>query len=209
MRLRLALLTCLVALIITPPVRADSSGLEFDHFWVVVQPNAPERAGLRISPNVNHNDGQGTSSISAEFFNSYIELMWLDPAVPVAPGAEKGVEKFKQRMRWRESGWCPIGIALHRTAANVTVPFPTWSFSAAWMPAGSAIEILIARDDKTSPSFSIEPPVFAVDEAANRKIPKSDPKAMVFAHPIAVDRVTGDRFGSAKHLPTGCRISVP
>jgi hypothetical protein len=116
--------------------------------------------------------------------------MWLDPAVPVAPGVEKGVEKFKQRMRWRESGWCPIGIALHRTAPNVTVPFPTWSFSAAWMPAGSAIEILIARDDKTSPSFSIEPPVFAVDEAANRKIPKSDPKALVFAHPIAVERIT-------------------
>ena len=51
---------------------------------------ALERAGLKISPDVNRHDGQGTASISAEFLNAYLELMWPDPTVSVAPGAERG-----------------------------------------------------------------------------------------------------------------------
>src|SRR5205809_7335482 len=43
--------------------------LEFDHVWIVVSRDAPERAaleraGFKISPNVNRNDGQGTASVS-------------------------------------------------------------------------------------------------------------------------------------------------
>ena len=58
--------------------------LEFDHVWIVVSRDAPERAaleraGFKISPNINRNDGQGTASVSAEFLNVYIELMWPDP----------------------------------------------------------------------------------------------------------------------------------
>ncbi len=52
---------------------AAAAELEFDHVWIVVTRDAPERAalehaGLTISPNVNRNDGQGTASVSAEFF---------------------------------------------------------------------------------------------------------------------------------------------
>src|SRR6266487_344875 len=104
--------------------------LEFDHVWIVVSRDAPERAaldraGLKISPDVNRHDGQGTASITAEFLNTYIELLWPDPTVPVSPGAERGVEKFKNRMNWPTSGWCPIGIGLHRVGPNTTLPFPT------------------------------------------------------------------------------------
>ena len=169
--------------------------LEFDHVWIVVSRDAPERAaleraGLKISPNVNRNDGQGTASVSAEFLNAYIELMWPDPTVSVAQGAERGVEKFKNRMNWRTSGWCPIGIALHRTGPATTLPFPTWSIAPDWMPKGTAIEILTARDDTKSPSFFIEPPVLAVKEEANRKLPENDPKRANFQHPIGVERIT-------------------
>jgi len=106
-----------------------AADLEFDHVWIVVTRDAPERAaleraGLKISPSVNRNDGQGTVSVSAELFNAYIELMWPDPTVSVAPGAERGVEKFKNRMNWRISGWCPIGIALHRTGPAPARPRP-------------------------------------------------------------------------------------
>ncbi len=174
---------------------AAAAELEFDHVWIVVTRDAPERAalehaGLTISPNVNRNDGQGTASVSAEFFNGYIELMWPDPTVSVAPGAERGVEKFKNRMNWRTSGWSPIGIALHRTGPSTTLPFPTWSIAPNWMPKGTAIEILTARDDTKSPSFFIEPPVLAVKEEANRKIDKDDPKREVLQHPIGVERIT-------------------
>ena len=59
---------------------ATAAELEFDHVWIVVSRDAPERAaleraGLKISPDVNRHDGQGTASISAEFLNAYLELI--------------------------------------------------------------------------------------------------------------------------------------
>ncbi|MBV9617874.1 MAG: VOC family protein, partial [Verrucomicrobia bacterium] len=135
--------------------------LAFDHVWIVVTRDAPERAaleraGLKISPDLNRHDGQGTASVTADFHNFYIELMWPDPTVPVAPAAERGVEKFKNRMNWRTSGWSPIGMGLHRVGPSVPLPFPTWTIAPDWMPKGTAIEILTARDDTKSPSFFIE-----------------------------------------------------
>jgi hypothetical protein len=65
-----------------------------------------------------------------------------------------------------------------------------WTIAPDWMPKGTAIEILTARDDTKSPSFFIEPPVLSVKEEANRKLPESDPKRIVFHHPNGVERVT-------------------
>ena len=175
-----------------PSANTAAPKLEFDHVWIVVTRDAPERSalervGLKISPELNRHDGQGTASITADFQNSYIELMWPDPTVSVAPGAERGVEKFKNRMNWRTSGWCPIGIGLHRVGPAAPLPFPTWTIAPDWMPKGTAIEILTARDDTKSPSFFIEPDVLAVKEKAkvdpNQASPASD-------HPIGVERVT-------------------
>jgi hypothetical protein len=176
---------------------ASRAELKFDHVWIVVTRDAPERAalekaGLKISPEVNRHDGQGTASITADFQNSYIELMWPDPTVSVAPGAERGVEKFRNRMNWRTSGWCPIGIGLHRVGTATTLPFPTWTIAPDWMPKGTAIEILTARDDTKSPSFFIEPDVLAVKEKG--KIDKNDPKAGALQHEIGVQRITEIRL---------------
>jgi len=169
---------------------ASPAELEFDHVWIVVTRDAPERAalekaGLKISPDVNRHDGQGTASITADFQNSYIELMWPDPTVSVAPGAERGVEKFKNRMNWRTGGWCPIGIGLHRIGTATPLPFPTWTIAPDWMPKGTAIEILTARDDAKSPSFFIEPDVLAVKEKG---------KIEVLQHGIGVQRITEIRL---------------
>jgi hypothetical protein len=172
----------------TPSPTGPEANLELDHVWIVVTRDAPERAaleraGLKISPNVNRHDGQGTASIAAEFPNFYIELMWPDPTVSVAPGAERGVEKFKNRMNWRTSGWSPIGIGLHRSGLATPLPFPTWTIAPDWMPKGTAIEILTARDDTKSPSFFIEPRELAVKEKAQTDKTTSE-------HPIGVERVT-------------------
>ena len=178
-------------------ITVAAAELEFDHVWIVVSRDAPERAaleraGLKISPDVNRHDGQGTASVTAEFFNAYIELMWPDPTVSIAPGAERGVEKFKNRMNWRTSGWSPLGVALHRVGPATTLPFPTWSIAPDWMPKGTAIEILTARDDTKSPSFFIEPPVLAVDEQKNRKRfeNRSNNASPASDHPIGVERIT-------------------
>jgi hypothetical protein len=187
----------LILLLWTTGPLAAQSKLEFDHVWIMVSPNAPERkalerAGFKISPDVNHHDGQGTVSITVEFENAFLELMWPDPTISVSPGLEKANEKFRQRMLWRTSGWCPIGIGFRRTtASDDPLPFPTWKVTAPWLPAGSAIEMLTPRDDKVSPSLFISPRALSdVHEQAAR--------GALYHHPIGVQRVTGVRLVTPK-----------
>ena len=195
--------TSFVLIVLVACAHAATPNLKFDHVWIVVHPDAPERvalerAGLQISPNVNHHDGQGTSSITAEFQNSYLELMYPDPKVSVAPGREAVVEKFRNRMLWRTSAWCPIGIGLRRTSTDKdSFPFPTWTVNMPWMPAGSGIEILTARDDTKSPSIFVEPSSLSVDEAKNiAAIKMKSGDAAVFQHPLGVQRITAVRLVS-------------
>jgi hypothetical protein len=172
----------------------------FDHLWIVVQTGAPERAvleraGFRFDPVVSRHDGQGTASVTAEFRNAYLELLWPDPSVPIAPGLERGAEKFRQRMLWRTSGWSPIGINLHYTgSAPQTLPLPVWQITPPWMPAGSAIIMLMPRDDTISPSLSIHSGALPVPEDANEKVLRArDGNTDLLVHPIGVQRVTGVR----------------
>lgn len=161
--------------------------LEFDHVWIVVSPNAPERAaleraGLQISPEVNRHDGQGTASITIEFGNAFLELMWPDSTVAVAPGMERGAEKLRKRMLWRTSGWCPFGLRFRRTAGwDQAWPFPTWSFSAPWM-GNETTEMLTPRDDAQSPSLSVSRGTDQREQAA---------RAALYRHPLGVHKITG------------------
>jgi len=167
--------------------------LAFDHVWITVSPGAPERAqlesaGFRFAPVINRHDGQGTMSTTIEFENSFLELMWVDPAVPIAPGREAAVEKFRKRMDWRSSGWSPFGFHFRRTsAASAPLPFPTWQVKTEWLPPGTAIEILTPRDDTTSPSFAIPPRELAADDIEQRK---RDSGVSDFSHAIGVHRIT-------------------
>ena len=187
----------LMLLAAAPAPATDTFRLELDHVWIMVSPNAPERAalvraGFQISPDINRHEGQGTASLTVEFENAFLELMWPDSTVPVAPGLERGAEKFRQRMLWRTSGWCPVGIGFRRTEqTNDPWPFPTWSIAAPYLPAGSAIEMLTPRDDTRSPSLFIPPRTLAdVREQAAR--------AALYHHPIGVHRVTAIRLVSPK-----------
>jgi hypothetical protein len=194
---RLAILSLIVLGSTIGAIAAEQPRIEFDHVWIMVSPNAPERsalerAGLLISRDINHHDGQGTASITAEFENSFLELMWPDSRVTVAPGLERAAEKFRQRMLWRTSGWCPIGLGFRRmTASNEALPFPTWSTSAPWMPAGSAIEMLTPRDDKVSPSLFITPR--ALTDTAEQAA-----RAALYHHPLGVHRITSIDLKSPK-----------
>jgi hypothetical protein len=174
-----------------------SSPIELDHVWVMVSPNAPERdalkrAGLRISPEINRHDGQGTASITVEFENAYLELMWPDSSVSVAPGLERAAEKFRQRMLWRSSGWCPIAVGLRRTTpSNDALPFPTWSWTAEWMPKGSKMEMLTPRDDTRSPALFVEP-------RALTDTGKQAARAARYQHPLGIRQLTAVRLISPR-----------
>ncbi|HEY7402487.1 MAG TPA: VOC family protein [Candidatus Angelobacter sp.] len=186
-------------------VPVETPELKLDHIWIMVSPGAPERAalekaGFQIAPTINRHDGQGTASVTAEFENGFLELMWPDSTVPLAPEYERAAEKFRQRMLWRTSGWCPIGIGLRRTSsAQGSLPFPTWSVKPGWLPAGSAIEMLTPRDDTKSPSLFIGPKELLGDEAAIVKaIHSGSPQASMYIHPNGVHRVTAMRLLSPK-----------
>jgi glyoxalase-like protein len=174
----------------TPPEPpAAAPPLTLDHVWIVVSPGAPERelfeeAGFRIAPAVNHHDGQGTSSVTIELGSEFLELLYPDDAVPVSPGLEVAAEKFRKKSEWRETGYSPFGVGLRRTArAPAEFPFPVWTVSAAWMPAGASIEMLTPREMKTAVSLFI-PPLHPGEEI--------DPALSL--HPNGARRLTGVRL---------------
>ena len=76
---------------------AEAPPLTLSHCWVVVTTGAPERkalerAGLRITPTVNRHDGQGTASVTVEFLNGFLELIYPDSTVSVSPALQAGAE---------------------------------------------------------------------------------------------------------------------
>ena len=82
-----------------PPTHS-AAPVELDHIWIVVAPGAPERAvlervGFRLAPGVNQHDGQGTASVTVEFENAFLELLWPDSAVPVEAGPESRSPPFR------------------------------------------------------------------------------------------------------------------
>ncbi len=174
-----------------------SRPLELDHVMICVSPGAPERvalerAGFRLSPDVNHHDGQGTASITFEFANSFLELLWREDSVSVAPGLEKVAARFERMGEWRMSGWSPFGLGLRRTPSGPdSLPFPTRAVSAPWMRPGAKLEIVSPADDTLGPRIWIVPRMMA----ANGK-PDSDAERQrlsqlaTFDHPNGARRIT-------------------
>jgi hypothetical protein len=115
-----------------------------------------EKAGFRIDPAVNRHDGQGTASITVEFENGFLELIYPDPSVPISEANKAGAEKFRLKSEWRTTGYSPIGIVFDRTSSTpATLPFPTWKISADWMEKGTFIEMMTPKDMPKAVSLSI------------------------------------------------------
>jgi hypothetical protein len=174
--------------------------LGLDHAWIAVAPGAPERVGLeragfRIAPTVNRHEGQGTASVTVEFENGFLELLWPDDTVSTAPELQVAKDKFVARSNWRTTGWSPFAVGLHRTATTPPAfPFETWKVSAAWMGPGQAMEMLTPRP---SHGVSLFVPAQAVDEAANRvAIAKGGQDAAMYLHPNGARRLTALRIVS-------------
>ena len=79
---------------------AETPSLILSHSWIVVTTGAPERkalenAGFRIVPTVNRHDGQGTASVTVEFLNGFLELIYPDSTVPISRAQQAGAEKFR------------------------------------------------------------------------------------------------------------------
>jgi|SRR5678816_3177355 hypothetical protein len=165
------------ALLAAPTTWGAAAPVALDHVWIMVSSGAPERKvlvehGFTIARAENRHEGQGTASITVEFQNGYLELIWLDETVPVSPGMEVAADKFRRRMQWRSTGWSPIGIGLHRTAStDEPLPWAIWKVPAAgWLKEGSNIEMLTPREKGSAPSVFVSPRYLHVDERRNLEI---------------------------------------
>ncbi|HET9234644.1 MAG TPA: hypothetical protein VFP10_10935, partial [Candidatus Eisenbacteria bacterium] len=128
----------LLASMMTPSKVETASSeppLRLTHAWIVVTSGAPERrvlerAGFRFAPTVNRHEGQGTASITVEFLNGFLELIYPDSTVSVSADRQAGAEKFRKKSAWRETGYSPIGLVFDRTPATPdSLPFSTWRVS--------------------------------------------------------------------------------
>lgn len=192
----------LVAALLAAPATwgaAPPAPVAIDHVWIMVSPGAPERKalverGFTIARAENRHEGQGTASITVEFQNGFLELLWLDETVPIAPGREVAVDKFRKRTQWRSTGWSPISVGLHRTAAtDAPLPWPVWKIEGlSWLPEHSSIEMLTPRDKGTAVNLFVSPRDLNVDERRNLEIIRAGgPAALDFKHANGTRRITG------------------
>jgi hypothetical protein len=196
-------LLALGALLLVPcPTLAQTPlAFQLDHMWLAVSPGAPERkllerAGLVVAPGVNRFDGQGTASVTIEFTNTFLELMWLDSSVAVEPGREAYTRRFRQRVDWRVTGAAPIGLQLRRSpGAPDSLPFETWSLHMGWMPSGVAYGIITPRTDTLTPTFSVIPRGHETPEVRDPPAPGIEAvRLQALKQPTTMRRVTDARL---------------
>jgi hypothetical protein len=193
----------------TATTPAKTPPMALSHAWIVVAPGtregaALERAGFRIAPTVNHHDGQGTSSITVELLNGFLELMYPDSTVAVSPVLRAGAEKFRLKSDWRRTGYSPIGVVFDRTSATPdSFPFPTWRLTADWMDRGTFIEMLTPKELPKALSLSISSHPHSTDESENEALARDSLRGAMFLHPNGTRRLTALRVvaPSADRLP--------
>lgn len=181
--------------------------LEIDHVLIYASPGAPERAALEkagfvIAPDVNHHTGQGTSSVTVEFTNSYLELLYPDTAVAVSPRMEPVAQLFRDRSNWRKTGMSPFGLQFRRTPSTPALfPFPTVKVHSDWMAPGDNLELLTPRAMTSAVGLFITPE--PVDLAANAVLAADPVKGARFRHANAAQRITAVEIDapSAASLP--------
>ncbi|MGH7563005.1 MAG: VOC family protein [Gemmatimonadota bacterium] len=122
-----------------------------DHVFICTDdPRSAERAladfGLRFAQRVIHR-GQGTANACAFFDNAYLELLWGHDNDELQSEVVESLALW-ERVRWRETGASPFGIAL-RPDGDVEVD--TWAYKAPFLPAGASIPIVTPRSECHEP----------------------------------------------------------
>lgn len=200
--------------VVVCPGWAQQPVVELDHVYVVVQRGAQaETALLRshgffIDTTVNRHTGYGTASVAVYFGNAYLELLWLEPDVELAPEHEDRARILRQATEWQTSGVSPFGVGLHRVK-GFTGPFPVpvVKDSAAYMRPGTAYEVL------NQPADSLGADVFVVPE--DRAVPSWIARAMervpeLFEHAGDFREISSIRIlGPASQLTSALTVLQP
>src|SRR2546427_4313827 len=116
------------------------------HVFICVEnPHAAKRAladfGVQFGRRRIH-QGQGTANACAFFDNAYLELLWRHDDDELQSEVVGPVGLW-QRVRWRETGASPFGIAFRPEGGEV--PVETWPYLAPFLPAGANLPIVTPR----------------------------------------------------------------
>src|SRR5262245_65184714 len=109
--------------------------LSLDHVFICPEnPASAERVladfGLQFSRRVIHL-GQGTAGCYAFFDNAYLELLSRHDDDELQSEVVGPVGLW-QRVRWRETGASPFGVAIR--PENSEMPVETWPYEAPFLP---------------------------------------------------------------------------
>lgn len=182
--------------------RPPSLPFEVDHvyLWVTAgaeeEVRALERLGLRVDAELTHHPGQGTSAVSVEFRNAYLELIYVDPAVAVDSALQETVRDFRRRSAWRETGASPVGIGFHwRPGDTKNLAIPSRPYHPDWLREGTTIERLGAEENPVAPRMFVVPDYLAVEDSAAllERLETDAVLASLLRHPIGIDNLTGVR----------------
>lgn len=106
-----------------------ATGLELHHFFILVEPGAPEAKhlqalGLEQGDSRRH-PGQGTSNKCFNFANGTLELLWIDDREEAINGAGRGLCLYE---RSRQAAASPFGLVLTAQDRTGDVPFAGWCY---------------------------------------------------------------------------------
>jgi hypothetical protein len=129
---------------------------EIDHvFLAIADPTLEEVAGdfgLQFTRRSVH-QGQGTANACAVFENAFLELLFPVQADEITSDLVRPLG-LDERTRWRETGACPFGICFRPRAPLAderALPFETWPYHAAYLPAGASLPIVTPQGSLFEP----------------------------------------------------------
>lgn len=207
--------SCAIVLLLPARIaRGQGTLVELDHVFVVASPGAKAEiaalrsAGLTLDTEPSKHPGQGTASISVLFDNAYLELIWVDPTVPVDSQHASIIAWFRRAEAWRTTGASPFGLGLRRLPGVTTdLPVPVTRQSAAWLQPGTAYELLHQKSDSLAADFFVVPRDRALPSwiaRARERIPEQ------LQHASGDRRITLVRVhGPLPHQPTAFPVLRP
>lgn len=135
--------------------------LEIDHLLICVPEGfkaaeIAENAGLQRGLTRAHK-GQGTQNACYFFENAYLEFLWVRDERELVSEAVKPLG-LAERMRWRETGACPVGAAF-RFAIGIPkiIPVDTWPYQAPFLREGKNIPVITKPHRPEDPLISMSP----------------------------------------------------
>ncbi len=132
--------------------------IKLDHLFIYCQVNAPEIERILdlgiTEGRSNTHPGQGTANRCIFFENAMLEFLWVMDKEEVS-SPTVAPTKLEERSRYHETGYSPVGIGFRRSKIGEALPFNTWAYRPAYLPA--QLQIDIARGIKPH-----EPLLFAI-----------------------------------------------